>query len=89
MKINVADKYYNNISKKYRTESFKSSSKLSDKEKLMWTFTLWLIKDYYPKEIWDTVEDGEFLARHLAHFLVGDWGETFTLKEWDDYLSSK
>ncbi len=89
MKINVGEKYAANVSKKHFLESIESISEFSEKEKLMWTFTLWLLKDNYPKEIFDTVEDNDYLSRHLSIFLRAGWDETFTLKEWEDYLLSK
>ena len=89
MKINVAEKYENNIMKKFGSKSFESSSELSEKEKLMWTFTLWLLKDTYPKRVFDTEEDRAFLTNYLAVFMSDDWGITFTLEDWENYLLSK
>ncbi len=89
MKINVAEKYENNIMKKFGNKSFESSSELSEKEKLMWTFTLWLLKDTYPKRVFDTESDRAFLSTHLSLFFLEDYGLTFTLEDWENYLLSK
>ncbi len=89
MKIDVGEKYENNIVKKFHHHSFMSSNELSDKEKVMWTFTLWLLKDNWPKEVFDTEEDRPYLSRYLSRFLKISWNATFTLDEWIDYLSSK
>ena len=89
MKINVGEKYESNIIKKFGNNSFESSSEFSEKEKLMWTFTLWLLKDRWPKKVFDTEEDCVFLTNYLAVFMTEDWGASFTLEEWENYLSSK
>lgn len=89
MKIDVGKKYEDNIVKRFNHKSFESSNELSDKEKVMWTFTLWLLKDNWPKEVFDTEEDWSYLSDYLSLFLTMDWNATFTLDEWADYLSSK
>ncbi len=89
MKINIAEKYENNIVKKFHHNSFKSSTELSDKEKVMWTFTLWLLKDNWPKVVFDTKADRFYLSSYLSTFLTMDWSTKFTLDEWANYLSSK
>ncbi len=89
MKINVAEKYENNIMKKFGNKSFRSTGEFSPKEELMWTFTLWLLKDKWPKRVFDTEEDHAFLTNYLAIFMSEDWGLTFTLGDWENYLLSK
>ncbi len=68
MKIDVGEKYENNIVKKYHHKSFESSNELSDKEKVMWTFTLWLLKDNWPKEVFDAEKDRPYLSDYLSTF---------------------
>ncbi len=89
MKIDVDKKYEDNIVKRFNHKSFESSNELSDKEKVMWTFTLWLLKDNWPNVVFDTKTDRLYLSRHLSRFLKIGWNATFTLDEWIDYLSSK
>lgn len=89
MKINVAEKYENNIMKKFGSKSFRSTGEFSPKEELMWSFTLWLLKDKWPKRIFDTEEDRAFLTNYLAVFMSDDWGLAFTLEDWEKYLLSK
>ncbi len=81
MKINVGEKYESNIIKKFGNSSFESSAELSEKKKPMWTFTLWLLKDKWPKKIFDTDEDGASLTNYLAVFMANGRGVTFTLEE--------
>ncbi len=89
MKINVAEKYLANITNKHFLESIDSISEFTEKEKLMWTFTLWLLKDNYPKEIYDTEEDALYLSGYYKVFMKAGWAETFSLEEWESYLLSR
>ncbi len=89
MKINVAEKYRNNIVKEFGNESFESSDSLTDKEKAMWIMTLWLLKDNYPQEIFDTEQEKEYLKGYLDIFVKGTSKIEFTFNEWIDYLVSK
>lgn len=65
-KINLGEKCENNILKKFGNGSFESSSDLSKKEKLMWTFALYLLKDRWMKKIFDLEDDRAFLINYLA-----------------------
>lgn len=89
MKINVADIYENNIIKKFGNKSFRSTGEFSPKEELMWSFTLRLLKDTYPKKVFDTETDRAFLSAHLSLFFLEDHGLIFTLEDWENYLLSK
>lgn len=89
MKINIAEKYRNNITKEFGNESFESAKSLSDKEKSMWIMTLWLLKDNYPQEIFDTEREKEYLKGYLDIFMQGASKVKFTYEEWIDYLASK
>ena len=89
MKINIAEKYRNNITKKFGNESFEFAKTLSEKEKAMWTMTLWLLKDNYPQEIFDTEEEKEYLEGYHRIFVFGASEPKFTFEEWIDYLVSK
>ncbi len=50
-KINVGEKCENNIFKMFGNDSFESSSEFSKKEKPMWTFALYLLKERMDEEV--------------------------------------
>ncbi len=89
MKIDIAEKYRNNITKEFGNESFESSKSLSEKEKAMWIMTLWLLKDNYPQETFDTEQEKEYLKGYLDIFVKGMSKVQFTFEEWVDFLASK
>jgi len=90
MKINIREIYKDNILYKYdetNREAFKKD--FSPKEQEMWGFTLDLIKDGYPKQIYDSTTDNEYLNGYLELYLCEDDVVTFTISEWFNYLKSK
>ena len=89
MKINLDEKFKNNIVKKYGNESFENDDSLSEKEKEMWTIVLWMLKDNYPNVIFDTESDRGYLEGCVNIFVSGECLTKFTYEEWVDYLSSK
>ena len=89
MKINLDEKFKNNIVKKYGNESFENDDSLSEKEKEMWTIVLWMLKDNYPNVIFDTESDRDYLEGCVNIFVSGECLTKFTYEEWVDYLSSK
>ncbi len=89
MKINLEEKYENNITKKYGHESFEKDGSLSRKEKAMWTIVFWILKDNYPNAVFDTEQDREYLEGCLKIFLRGEEGVDFSYEDWMNYLLSR
>ncbi len=89
MKINLANKFDNNITRKYGRSHVFDSSDLTSKEKSMWRLALWLLKDNYPKEVFDRDKDSKFIAECMDIFFSVNGGERFTFDEWWDYIASK
>ncbi len=89
MKINLAEKFKENIEQKFGDKSFDEMSSLSEKENAMWRLAFWLLKDNYPQEVFDTETEKEYLEDYLDLFFSAIKEKPFTLKEWEDYLASK
>ena len=89
MKINLEEKYENNIVKRFPEKRLKDIHDLSAKEISMWRLVLWLIKDNYPNKIIDTDADSRYLASYMESFFKACKDELFTIEEWIDYLALK
>ncbi len=89
MKINLAEKFKENIEKKFGDKSFDEMDTLSAKENAMWRLVFWLLKDNYPQEVFDTEAQKEYLEDYLDLFFSAIKEKPFTLKEWEDFLVSK
>lgn len=89
MTIDIAKIYEANILGKYdETNRQKFETDFSPKEREMWNFTLYLLKDAFPKTIYNEAEDTQFLKGYLDLYLFGV-SDSFTLSEWFAFLSSR
>ena len=89
MIINLAEKYDNNITKQYGHRSFASSNLLTAQEKAMWRLVLWILKDNYPKTVFDTEADAKYLNEYMKLFFAATKDDPFTLEEWSRFLVSR
>ncbi len=92
MRINIVEKYKNNISRKYtyknRSDYEKSYSK---KEQDMWYFTALMIEKDVNKQEYDSENQDDilWLNKNLKIVLEMDGIEAFSLNEWFEFLSSR
>ncbi len=89
MKINLNEKYQNNLENKYKDFTFDCLADMPKKEVDMWQFTYYILKDNYPKVVFDTVSQRDYLEGCLEIYLCMKGITPFTYEEWVAYMASK
>lgn len=92
MKINISEIYKKNILDKYDCDNEDEyDAKYTTKQQDMWEMTLQLLKDNYPKEIYDdnNPSDMEYLKDYHAICMTDEDFTHFTLSEWFSYMKSQ
>ena len=92
MKINILEIYKKNMSDKYDADNrAEYDTKYTPKQQSMWEMTIELLKDNYPKEVYDedNASDMNYLKRYHNVCTLDPDFTYFTLSEWFSYMKSQ
>ena len=92
MKINLSKIYMKDVGINYDCDNRDEyEAKYTKRQRDMWTMTLWLLKDNYPKDTYDdkNPKDMEYLRGYHRIFVSDDQFTHFTLSDWFYYMWSQ
>ena len=92
MNINIREIYMKNVGTKYDCDNRDEyEAKYTPTQRSMWLMTAQILKDNYPKEIYDNdnPSDMEYLREYHQLCMLDDDFTHFTLSDWFYYMWSQ